>query len=113
MLHTVLGSFGLVTVAPFTAPVRRVAAGQTDGVLYETIDEKQKSPEAQATLRDSFFASIQNSITSVPPVTSSRPRAARRVSFSWNTSPEKATVTNILSLSMGTTILAGPSCKAR
>lgn len=55
----------------------------------------------------------QNSITSVPAVTSSRPTAARRVSFSRNTRPEKATVTRMLSLSMGTTTLAGPSCRAR
>ena len=41
-----------------------------------------------------------------------RPRAAFFVSFSWNTSHENRIVTRMLSLSMGATTLAGPSCRA-
>lgn len=61
------------------------------------------------------LASSQNftSRSSVPPVKRASPAAARRLSRSFRTTPEKATVTRMLSLSMGTTTLAGPSCSAR
>ena len=53
------------------------------------------------------------SMTGVPMVSRDRPRAAFFESFSPKTILEKAMVTRMLSLSMGTTILAGPSCRAR
>ena len=55
----------------------------------------------------------QISIASVPATIRASPKPERRVSLSWNTRPEKATVTRMLSLSMGATTLAGPSCRAR
>ncbi len=54
----------------------------------------------------------QSSISSVPPTTAARPMADFFVSFSWNTSHENRIVTRMLSLSMGATTLAGPSCRA-
>ena len=54
----------------------------------------------------------QSSISSVPPTTATRPAADFFVSFSWNTSHENRIVTRMLSLSMGATTLAGPSCRA-
>lgn len=54
-----------------------------------------------------------NSIKSVPPTTKTRPMAAFFVSFSWKTSHENKLVTRMLSLSIGATTLAGPSCSAR
>ena len=53
-----------------------------------------------------------NSIKSVPPTTKTRPMAAFFVSFSWKTSRENKIVTRMLSLSIGATALAGPSCSA-
>ena len=49
----------------------------------------------------------------VPTVIKIKPSNALLDSFSWNTTREKTIVTSILNLSMGTTTLAGPSCKAR
>ena len=54
----------------------------------------------------------QSSISSVPPTTATRPAADFFVSFSWNTRHENRIVTRMLSLSMGATTLAGPSCRA-
>ena len=51
--------------------------------------------------------------SSVPAVISASPAAALAVSRSLRNRREKATVTRMLSLSMGTTTLAGPSCSAR
>ena len=48
----------------------------------------------------------------VPAVIQHNPSAAFLVSFSWNTAQEKIMVTRILSLSIGTTTLAGPSLRA-
>ena len=55
----------------------------------------------------------QKIMRSVPPAMSNRPTPALSESFSLNTRKEKETVSRILSLSMGTTTLAGPSCNAR
>ena len=55
---------------------------------------------------------VYSSIRRVPATTRVRPRAAFFVSFSWNTSHENRIVTRMLSLSMGATTLAGPSCRA-
>ena len=49
----------------------------------------------------------------VPAVIMTTPTAAFAVSFSWNTIHENTIVTSMLSLSIGTTTLAGPSCNAR
>ncbi len=49
----------------------------------------------------------------VPARISTKPTAALGVSFSFSTIQENTMVTKMLSLSMGTTTLAGPSCKAR
>ena len=59
------------------------------------------------------FSSVQSSSTKVPATTKVSPTAARGESFSPNTRRENTTVTRMLSLSMGTTTLAGPCCKAR
>ncbi len=53
------------------------------------------------------------SSASVPAVSSPSPSPARRLSFSPRKIREKATVTRMLSLSMGATTLAGPSWRAR
>ena len=52
------------------------------------------------------------SIISVPVVSSAKPIRAFLDSRSWKTMAENATVTRMLSLSIGTTTLAGPSCSA-
>lgn len=52
------------------------------------------------------------SIISVPATMAARPIAERLFSRSWKTRKENAMVTRILSLSMGTMRLAGPSCRA-
>ena len=59
------------------------------------------------------FSSVQSSSTKVPATTKVSPTAARGESFSPNTRRENTTVTRMLSLSIGTTTLAGPCCKAR
>ena len=48
-------------------------------------------------------------IKRVPAVMHTTPTAAFLVSFSWNTISENAMVMSMLSLSIGTTTLAGPS----
>lgn len=59
-----------------------------------------------------FFYFIK-AIATVPAVRRKSPAPSFLFSLSLNTSQEKRTVIRILSLSMGTTTLAGPSCKAR
>lgn len=55
----------------------------------------------------------RTAIIMVPARIHSNPNAAFFVSFSLNTTHENAMVTRMLSLSIGTTTLAGPSCRAR
>ena len=59
-----------------------------------------------------FPFSIHISVPKVPATIRARPAADFAVSFSLNTMREKRTVTSMLSLSMGTTAVAGPFCKA-
>ena len=63
-------------------------------------------------LKIPIFARYSKS-SSVPTTKSPRPAAAFRSSFSFKNSHENRMVTRMLSLSMGTTMLAWPSCSAR
>ena len=74
-------------------------------VMYAVVGVQQMA----AKLHTIFRHAIQNSITSVPAVTSTSPTAAFLVSFSLRKTAEKRIVTKMLSLSMGATTLAGPS----
>ena len=51
-------------------------------------------------------------ISSVPAPMSTQPSADLGVTCSWSSSTASTSVMTTLSLSMGTTLLAGPSCKA-
>ena len=59
-----------------------------------------------------LFRHTCTSIRSVPAAISTSPHMAFTDSFSLSTMQENATVTNMLSLSMGTTTLARPSRSA-
>ena len=77
---------------------------------------KEAGPESLFTPDRLFYCVLtaaHSSMASVPETRNTRPRAERRVNVSWNTIQEKITVTRMLSLSMGTTTLAGPSWSAR
>ena len=54
-----------------------------------------------------------SSMAPVPARISTRPRAAFLLNVSFKTRLENRMVTRMLSLSMGTTTLAGPACRAR
>ena len=66
-----------------------------------------------ADFRKSFsFIQTLTSINSVPETIRRSPKNAFTESFSPKTKYENATVTSMLSLSIGTTTLASPSCNA-
>ena len=77
------------------------------------LNRARKNTRNQEGAERVFSFCIQSSIVSVPPTMRSKPHPERAVSCSRKTSQENATVTRILSLSIGTTTLAKPSCKAR
>ena len=56
---------------------------------------------------------LYSSIAPVPAKTRIRPTMAFLLRVSFKIKPENRMVTKMLSLSMGTTTLAGPSCRAR
>lgn len=86
---------------------------KADGVAVIQVEDRRRFPFAGKTAPSARSDRIQSSMTNVPVTMRTRPHPERRVSFSRKTTRENATVTRMLSLSMGTTTLAGPSCKAR
>lgn len=94
----------------FPAIFRRVSEA---ALALIQIEDRRRFPFAGKTAPSARSDRIQSSMTNVPVTMRTRPHPERRVSLSRKTTRENATVTRMLSLSMGTTTLAGPPCKAR
>ena len=73
---------------------------------------RQKDTPGQRGLEHHQAANNQSSMSKVPATIRTSPMAERLPSRSWKTTAEKAMVTSMLSLSIGTTTLASPSCSA-
>lgn len=76
---------------------------------------KNKKAFSQFTFCKNAFCVIfyYNTNKTVPMVNNPKPIPERRFNRSFKTKDENAMVTKMLSLSIGTTTLANPSCKAR